>query len=180
MPAITQAPTSASASASQTRQGGCSAKNDRAADHGQDRRDIADEGGVGDLRPEDGEMERADVDREGEAGERERNRCRPEVGRARRAPRPAAFAQTASAGTASPMRQAAPASGPTSRKRTRMPDQAMIAVPARRATSPTRSTAGSRGSRVSALPLMRLRYPIAARPGEPPAASHKIVIGELQ
>jgi hypothetical protein len=51
-------------------------------------------------------------------------------------------AQTASAGTANPIRQAAPANGPTSRKRTRTPDQAMMPVPIRSAIQPSLSTEG--------------------------------------
>jgi hypothetical protein len=51
-------------------------------------------------------------------------------------------APTASAGTANPIRQAAPANGPTSRKRTRTPDQAIMPVPIRSAIQPILSTEG--------------------------------------
>ncbi len=104
------------------------AKKQRAADDRQNRRDIADERGVGDLGARQRDMKRADVDRESEAGETERQRNGGDVLRRRPAPAPSC-AQIASTGTASPMRQAAPASGPTSRKRASTPDQAMMPVP---------------------------------------------------
>ena len=83
IPAITQAPTSASASAIQTRHGGCSSKEDRAADHGQDRRDIADERRIGDLGAVDREVERSDVDRESKTRENQGNGRLPQIRRAR-------------------------------------------------------------------------------------------------
>ena len=58
------------------------AKEQRAADDGDDRSDCADEAGVGDGRAGQRDVERADVHREGEAGEDQQSGGRPEFGAA--------------------------------------------------------------------------------------------------
>ena len=61
---------------------------------------------------------------------------------ASRCSRCASLAHAASAGTASPTRQAPAANGPTSARRTSTPDQAVINVPTIIAATPARSTFG--------------------------------------
>ena len=86
MPAITQAPMSASASASQTRPGGCSAKMSAPPITVRIGATLPMKVALATLRAEDREIERADVDREGEPGQHERNRGGPEVLRLRIGP----------------------------------------------------------------------------------------------